>query len=133
MIAISTYKEPLCLLISTIESIEVQELAKTNVFLNVSFEERTPELNDKIRSLKKRFSKSFKRLIFTVHPYNLPGEIPGKCSNANYGIRECMAQLYYSGIDTDDIIITTCDSDTKFHPEFLNSLVEKFINVKNPH
>ena len=38
-----------------------------------------------------------------------------------------MAQLYYSGIDTDDIIITTCDSDTKFHPEFLNALGEKLI------
>ena len=133
LISISTYKEPLCLLISTIESIEVQELEKTNVYLNVSFEERTPELNDKIRSLKKRFSKSFKRLIFTIHPYNLPGEIPGKCSNANYGIRECMAQLYHSGIDTDDIIITTCDSDTKFHPKFLNALGEKFINERNPH
>jgi len=71
--------------------------------------------------------------MFTVHPYNLPGEIPGKCSNANYGIREATAQLYHIGVDTDNLIITTCDSDTKFHPEFINALGEKFSQERDPH
>ena len=119
------------LLISTIETIEKQELAKSNVNLNISFEERTPELYDKIRRLNTRFSKSFKRLIFTIHPYNLPGEISGKCSNTNYGIRESMAQLYYLGIDTDNLMM--CDSDTKFHPEFLNALGEKYCEEDKSH
>ena len=133
LITISTYKEPLSLLISTIQSIEIQELARSNINLTISFEEKTPALNDKIRSLKKRFLRSFRRLIFTVHPYNLPGEIPGKCSNANYGIREAMSQLYHGGVDTDNLIITTCDSDTKFHPEFFNALAEKYSLESNPH
>ena len=133
LIVISTYKEPLSLLISTIGSIELQELSKSNVNLTVSFEERTPECNEKIKSLTDRFSGKFKRLIFTSHPYNLPGEIPGKCSNANHGIRESMARLHNEGVNTDDLIITTCDADTKCHPSFVNALAEQFSECKYPH
>ena len=52
LITISTYKEPLSLLNSTIESIEAQELARSNINLTVSFEEKTPALKEKIRSLR---------------------------------------------------------------------------------
>ena len=75
----------------------------------------------------------FKRLLFTSHPFGLPGEIPGKCSNANYGIRESMAILYNAGVNTEDLIVTTCDADTKFHPSFLNALAEQFSESKDPH
>ncbi|CAF4456166.1 unnamed protein product, partial [Adineta steineri] len=29
----------------------------------------------------------FEQIIFTIHPRGLPNEIPGKCSNSNYGLR----------------------------------------------
>ena len=154
LVVISSYKEPTSLLISTIESIELQESCRTNVNLTLSFEEqgykptrfsililifcipveeRTPELNTKINDLTLRFSKKFKRLIFTKHPYGLAGEIPGKCSNANHGIRESMARLHHAGVNTDELIVTTCDADTKFHPVFLNALAERFSDCKDPH
>ena len=133
LIVVSAYKEPVALLISTIESIEVQHSAKSCLNLSMSFEERTQELTEKIMILEKRFSKKFNKLSFTSHPNNLPGEIPGKCSNANFGIRRSLAQLDGLGLDTDNIIITTCDADTKFHPEYFNALSEKFSKVKDPH
>ena len=133
LIVISAYKEPATLLISTIESIEIQEQAKYDINLNISLEERTPQLDEKIAAFEKRFSKSFKRLFFTIHPYNLPGEIPGKCSNANYGIRKSMNRLELLGVDTDNLIITTCDADTKFHPKFFYALTDTFQKTKNPH
>ena len=40
LVVISTYKEPLSLLISTIESIELQESCRENVNLTLSFEEQ---------------------------------------------------------------------------------------------
>ena len=133
LIVVSAYKEPVALLISTIESIEVQYSAKSSLSLNISFEERTPELTEKIMILEKRFSRKFSKLFFTIHPYNLPGEIPGKCSNANFGIRRSLAQLDGLGLDTDNVVITTCDADTKFHPEYFNALSEKFSGLKDPH
>ena len=55
LIVISAYKEPATLLISTIESIEIQEQAKYDVNLNISLEERTPQLDEKIAAFEKRF------------------------------------------------------------------------------
>ena len=133
LIVVSAFKEPVALLISTIESIEVQYSAKTCLNLIMSFEERTPELTEKIMILEKKFSRKFSKLFFTSYPYNLPGEIPGKCSNANFGIRRSLAKLDELGLHTDNIIITTCDADTKFHPEYFNALSEKFSKVKDPH
>ena len=113
LVVIPVYKEPLALLITTIESIEVQESAAANINLNISFEERSPDVNKKIAALEKRFSQRFQRLFFTIHPHNLPGEIPGKCSNENYGMRNSVGQLERLGLDTDTLIITTCDADTR--------------------
>ena len=133
LVVVSSYKEPVALLISTIESIEVQYSAESNITLNISFEERTPEKEEKIKILEQRFGKKFSRLFFTIHPYNLPGAIPGKCSNANYGIRKSLARLECCDLDTDNIIITTCDADTKFHPQYIKALSEKFSGLKDPH
>ena len=113
LVVIPVYKEPLALLITTIESIEVQESASATINLNISFEERSPDVNKKISALEKRFSHKFQRLFFTIHPHNLPGEIPGKCSNENHGMRSCVGQLDRLGLDTDTLIITTCDADTR--------------------
>ena len=134
LIVLSTYKEPLSLLIATIETIEIQETAATNINLTISFEERTPDLDVKIKTLEEeRFTAKFRRLFLSVHPFGLPGEIPGKCSNANHGIRASVWQLARCGLDTDRLVITTCDADTRFHPEFCNALTEQFLAAKDPH
>ena len=55
LVVISTYKEPTSLLISTIESIELQESCRENVNLTLSFEEQGYK------------SMSFSVLIFRIH------------------------------------------------------------------
>ena len=46
LIVVSAYKEPVSLLMSTIKTIEIQKLASSHINLTLSFEERTPELNE---------------------------------------------------------------------------------------
>ena len=133
LIVLSTYKEPLSLLITTIESMEIQETAAANINLTISFETRTPDLDVKMKTLEERFTAKFRRLYLTVHPFGLPGEIPGKCSNANHGIRASLSHLEQCGLDTDNLVITTCDADTKFHPQFFNALTEQYLAAKDPH
>ena len=36
-------------------------------------------------------------------------------------------------LDTDNLVITTSDADTKFHPEFFNALIEQYLAAKDPH
>ena len=60
---------------------------------------------------KKRYEGAFMHLLFTVHPFGLPGEIPGKCSNANYAIRQTVEFLRSQGkLDVEATTVTTCDT-----------------------
>ena len=44
-----------------------------------------------------------------------------------------MPRLHYAGVNTDELVVTTCDADTKFHPSILNGLAERFGDFKDPH
>ena len=102
----------------------------------ISFEERTPDVEQKIDELKNMFSTNFKRLLFTIHPYGRANEIPGKCSNSNYGLRESVKILkddlgeYF---DPTNFIVTTCDADNMFHPKYIEALTFKYLNERLPH
>ncbi len=85
----------------------------------MSFEERTPAVRAKQGQLCEYFGQRFREILFTIHPFGSEGEIPGKCSNTNCGIRTAMAHLKSNRPDEFDpknIVVTTCDADSKFHP-----------------
>ena len=136
LVVLSCYKEPVSVLVKTIDSLASQTMAMSATMV-VSFEEKTPNLAEKQMELWKRYSASFEDFIFVVHPFGLPGEIPGKCSNCNTGIRTAMGhirrKLGDADVNTDNLIVTTCDADSKFHPRFLEALTFKFLNEKDPH
>lgn len=115
LVILSSYKEPIDVLIETISTLAVQPRSSTNVTLVLSFEEKTPELSIKTLSLTEMFDGKFRRIITTIHPFACKGEIPGKCSNSNFGLRKSIKLLQTEGINTDDVIITSCDADNKFH------------------
>ena len=132
---ISCYKEPVDLIAGTIDTLASQTLA-SEITMVVSFEERTPDLKYKQGALCDRFGQKFHEIIFTIHPYGLEDEIPGKCSNANCGIRTALAHVKRSAateadFDPDRIIITTCDADSKFHPRYMEALTYKYLTAKD--
>ena len=132
LVVISCYKEPVDLIAKTLTTIADQTLASQTT-MAVSFEERTPDLRNKQGQLCDLFGQRFREIIFTIHPYGVEGEIPGKCSNANCGIRTSLAHMKRSSpeeFDPDRIIVTTCDADSKFHPRYLEALEYKYRSEK---
>ncbi len=118
----------------------VQSLADqteaSRIIMVISFEQKTPDVEQKIEQLSQMFEESFERLLFTVHPFGLPNEIPGKCSNANYGLREAVRVLHEdlgNFFDPSKIVVTTCDADSNFHPRYVEALTAKFLQQENPH
>ena len=93
IVSISCYKESLELITRSVKSLSDQtEVGRISMV--ISFEEKTPEVKDKCNKLKEIFkSAGFEHLIFTIHPFGLPNEIPGKCSNANYSLRQAVQVL----------------------------------------
>ena len=77
------YKEPLQLLTATLDNIKAMAGSEDFIVI-VGFEERSPDKENKLKTLEKMYSNAFSQLLITVHPFGVEGEIPGKCSNVNF-------------------------------------------------
>jgi len=123
LVAISCYKESLELIKRSVDTLAIQSDVNS-ISMIISFEERTPDVNDKWQILQTYYARAgFRDLIFTIHPYGLRNEIPGKCSNANYALRTAIEQLKLNGKENaDHIFITTCDADSQFHRHYIAPL-----------
>jgi hypothetical protein len=131
VVAISCYKEPLELIKRSVDTLAAQSEVN-RISMIISFEERTPEVHDKCQKLQSYYAQAgFRDLIFTIHPYGLPNEIPGKCSNANYALRTAIEQLKLNE-NEDYILITTCDADSQFHRHYIAALTYQYIKDKYP-
>ena len=134
LVAISCYKEPVPLIARSVRSLPDQTEAK-RITMVISFEQKTPDVDKKIEDLSKIFCNSFERLLFTVHPFGEPNEIPGKCSNANYGLRESVRVLQQEMgqfFEPTKIVVTTCDADSNFHPKYIEALTSRFLKEEKP-
>ena len=132
IVVLSCYKEPIDLLEATIQTVANQSEIN-RITMVVGFEERTPDKENKCQYLKKCFeSCGFQQLIFTIHPSNLPNEIPGKCSNSNYALRMAIKDMNIDKNDTDNILITTCDADSKFPRHYLAALTARYLKENRP-
>jgi hypothetical protein len=126
------YKEPLDLICSTVETVAAQTIAG-QILMCVTLEERTPDVELKKATLKERFGKKFWKLVVTVHPRGLAGEIPGACSNRNWGARRALSTIEEihtttNNFDPKNIIVTVCDSDTLFHESYAANLSFNFLD-----
>ena len=87
IVAISCYQEPVELISRSIQTIAKQTEVH-RITMVISFEEKTQNKDEKCQLLRKEFENcGFERMIFTIHPSGVPNEIPGKCSNSNYGLQ----------------------------------------------
>ncbi|CAF0928190.1 unnamed protein product [Rotaria sp. Silwood1] len=132
IVAISCYKEPLELIATSVQSVANQTEVH-RIIMVISFEEKTPDKEEKCKALNNRFKNAgFERIIFTIHPHGLPNEIPGKCSNSNYGLRMATTQMAFADSDMDNILVTTCDADSKFPPNYIAALTLKYLQENKP-
>ncbi|VDM61696.1 unnamed protein product [Angiostrongylus costaricensis] len=137
LVGICIYKEPLQLVMDTVDSICSQPNAKLKITCLVAMEEGTPDKEEKSRLLHKKYDEKFERFIVTFHPKGLPGDIPGKCSNFNYGSRQAVKQLRLdkdypldSAGDKVELLVTTGDCDSIFGERYFDSLEEDYWKLK---
>ena len=82
--------------------------------------------------LEKKYKDTFKYLLFTEHPDDLPGEIKGKGSNAAWMGKESLKVIDKMGLDYDKLIVSYFDCDTSVHPEYFAHLAYKYLTHPNP-
>ncbi|KAL4486106.1 hypothetical protein ABPG72_012159 [Tetrahymena utriculariae] len=124
------YKEPIQLLSNTL--CNLREMEGSNQFIvAVGFEERSPDIESKIKYLNQQFSEAFEEFIITIHPYGTEGEIPGKCSNSNYLQRKLVAYLEQTreNFNLEGYMVTNFDTDSRFQKNYLRVLESQMQKV----
>lgn len=121
------YKEPLEVMLETLESLRAQTVP-SQLFVVVGLEEKTPDFRKKQTAILQKYEGVFMETMVTRHPFGIIGEIPGKSSNINYAVRTTVDYLKRKGMyNRDRCIVTTCDSDNMFSSKYFEFLGYDFL------
>lgn len=134
LVMLPTYEEGLPILEEAMESLLRSKYRKDRFIVVLGGEERDQKNFAAYRAeLEDKYKHHFHALLFTLHPKNLPGEIPGKGSNMRYMGKEAQKYLATQKINPDDIVVSAFDVDTVAHPQYFACLAYLFRTVPNPH
>ncbi|EUC28093.1 hypothetical protein COCCADRAFT_110036 [Bipolaris zeicola 26-R-13] len=132
IVAMTLYKEPMSVLQTTLDSLVLQNNAKSQLSVIIGMECRTPDKEAKYSEIYAKYEGKFLRLIVTFHPSGIPGEISGKCSNMNYACRQglhILRQDVEYNYDKYEHIFTNCDCDSVFDPEYMLELETQYYKL----
>ena len=136
IIFLPTYQEGIAIIRDTLKSLSATNYPNDKMIIVLAGEERDHEYFQKnARLIQQEFGKTFKGLIITEHPKDLPDEIIGKGSNLHYAghkMKQVM-ETEYSDIAVDDIVVSSFDVDTMVHKEYFAYLTYLFLTVPDPH
>ncbi|OGY94637.1 MAG: hypothetical protein A2406_02310 [Candidatus Komeilibacteria bacterium RIFOXYC1_FULL_37_11] len=85
------------------------------------------------KQIENKYANIFHKVIVTLHPSNLKGELAGKGSNLYHAGYEVKKYVDSQNFDYKKIIVSTFDIDTISHPDYFAYLTHKFISHKNPY
>jgi cellulose synthase/poly-beta-1,6-N-acetylglucosamine synthase-like glycosyltransferase len=130
LIILPTYKEPLDVIEVSFESLANSHYPKDKFIVVLAGEERDKEnflgIAEKI---KEKYSSIFFKLLTTLHPKNLPNEIPGKGSNSHWAGQEAKKLVDQLGLSYENVIVSCFDVDTCAHREYFAYLTYKYLTI----
>lgn len=117
---------------TTLSALSKSTLPAKDIYVVVSGEERKKEHWESVKQkIIENYQEVFADFIFSTHPANLAGEIPGKGSNIHYA--EIVFKKYadQKGWRYEDIIASIFDVDTVIHPQYFAHLT--YMYCRHPH
>ncbi len=89
LIILPMYKEPYEVIKESFEALTKANYPKDKLIVVLATEERAGETaQETAKKIQKEFGDKFFRFLITVHPANIPGELPGKGSNQTWAAKE---------------------------------------------
>ncbi|MBI4138771.1 glycosyltransferase family 2 protein [Candidatus Uhrbacteria bacterium] len=133
LIFLPTYKEEIGVIRGTLQTLLASAYPADRMMVVLAGEERDAERFAAVASaLENEFGQKFFRFWTTLHPKDLPEEIPGKGSNLNYSGRTILPKIDELGIPYADVIVSSFDVDTIIHPHYFSCLTRLYLTVPHP-
>ncbi len=132
-VIIATYNESRDVLEPTIQAVMNNDYDMQHLILILAYEERGGDaIEETAKGLLRDYKHQFKDMLIVKHPKDLPNEVPGKGANITYAGRELERYVEKAGIDPDDVIVTTLDSDNRPHRSYFAYLTYEYIIHPDP-
>ncbi|MFA7169709.1 MAG: glycosyltransferase family 2 protein [Candidatus Paceibacterota bacterium] len=132
VVILPTYKEGLDILEPSLGAIVNCDYPKDRMILIMAFEERAgEEAKERAKILEEKYGDKFFGYVTTFHPDGIVGEAKVKGANTSWAGEEARILLDEKGIDYENVIVSTFDSDTCVHKKYFSCLTYRFmINPK---
>jgi len=130
LVFIPTYRESISVLEETFLSLSKCSYPSDKILIVLAGEKRD-ETNflKNVKILEEKFRSMWSRVLVTLHPDNIPGEIAGKGSNIHWAGQRAEAWLEKQKIHEDFVIVSTFDCDTQPHPQYFAYLSWTFLHT----
>jgi hypothetical protein len=134
LIVLPMYDEPYEIVRESFVRLANAHYPKEKMMVVLGLEERAPaaarETGEKI---KKEFAAVFHKFLITVHPKDLPEEIPGKGSNEAWAAARAKETIIDPlKIDERRVLVSVFDVDTQIFPEYFGRLTYVFLTARDP-
>lgn len=135
LVVLPAYTEPYDVIRETLERLSLTGWPRERFIVVLAIEERAgKEAEERAHRLKKEFTNFFNFFEITKHPANLPGEIPGKGSNASWALADIKEKIIdANSIPYDRVLVSAFDVDTQVYPGYFYCLAYHFLTAEKPH
>jgi cellulose synthase/poly-beta-1,6-N-acetylglucosamine synthase-like glycosyltransferase len=134
VVLVPAYKEPYAVMQTTLNHLAQQHEAHRRMVIILAMEAAEENCAEKAEQLVREFQPCFAHIYYTVHPRGLPGEMQCKSANEAWAARWAKRRLVDElGYDLDNILVTTMDADTIWHPQHFHALTYLFATHPQRH
>lgn len=138
IIIVPSYKETMSTLRQTLAILASHPLAPHTYKVCLAMEQREEGARRKGQQLAEEFAARFLDITVTIHPGDIPDEVPGKGSNTRWAARwmaerEMMVQLDHSQTDGTpasgnvEAVMTIMDADTAFAADYFLAVAVRYL------
>lgn len=133
LIIVPMFKEPYGVIKDSFDALVKINYPKNKLMVVLGIEKRAGEHGIKVaRQIEQEFGSVFFKFLVTVHPEDLPGEIPGKGSNETWAARQVQKIIDVEHIPYENVIVSVFDADTRVPPEYFGILTYNFLTCDKP-
>ncbi len=118
----------------TIKTLTKSTYPKGKLLIVLATEERAGDNAQKIaEKMLEKYSAEFGKMMITVHPQGIEGEIVGKGPNITYATEMARKEvLDKMNIPYEDVIVSAFDIDTVIWPQYFSCLTWHFLTEPDP-
>lgn len=134
LVLLPYYKEDETVVRGTLEALAAADYDLSKILVVLAAEERAGEEAAALgRKMEAEFGPRFGGFLLSVHPADLPGEMPGKGSNISYAAERARVELLEPrGLNQDSVLVSAFDIDTVAGPAYFSCLTWHFLGDPDP-